>query len=161
MRQAGIRAHSGTVQRLVGPVDLARFDSTVKVPTEGSGRTSRHPGRRVPVRSLCDGPGVHSAGSARVGLDRKAVIMPFCRWSEPVATQRRSRDADLARLIERGPRGPLDVADGSYCAVSPGGVVLVDARVVDERRHVCAVGVHDADAVIGGFVGLVADEHDV
>ena len=66
MPQAGIRAHSGTVQRLVGPVDLARFDSTVKVPTEGSGRTSRHPGRRVPVRSLCDGPGVHSAGSARV-----------------------------------------------------------------------------------------------
>ena len=63
MPQAGIRAHSGTVQRLVGPVDLARFDSTVKVPTEGSGRTSRHPGRRVPVRSLCDGPGVHSAGS--------------------------------------------------------------------------------------------------
>ena len=51
MPQAGIRAHSGTVQRLVGPVDLARFDSTVKVPTEGSGRTSRHPGRRVPLRS--------------------------------------------------------------------------------------------------------------
>ena len=41
MPQAGVRAHSGTVQRLVGPVDLARFDSTVKVPTEGSGRTSR------------------------------------------------------------------------------------------------------------------------
>ena len=32
----------GTVRRLFGPVDLARFDSTVKVPTEGSGRTSRH-----------------------------------------------------------------------------------------------------------------------
>ena len=64
--EAGIRAHSGTVQRLVGPVDLARFDATVKVPTEGSGRRSRHPGRRGPVRSLCDGPGVHSAGSARV-----------------------------------------------------------------------------------------------
>ena len=28
---------------------------------EGSGRTSRHPGRRVPVRSFCDGPDVHSA----------------------------------------------------------------------------------------------------
>jgi hypothetical protein len=42
----GIRSHSGTVQRLVGPVDLARFDSTVKVPTEGSCRTSQHPGRR-------------------------------------------------------------------------------------------------------------------
>ena len=41
MPQAGIRAHSGTVQRLVRPVDLARFDATVKVPTEGSGRTSR------------------------------------------------------------------------------------------------------------------------
>ena len=47
-----IRADSGTVQRLVGPVDLARFDSTVKVPTEGSGMMSRHPGR-VPVCSLC------------------------------------------------------------------------------------------------------------
>jgi hypothetical protein len=77
MPQAGIRAHSGTVQRLVGPVDLASFDSTVKVRTEGSGRTSRHPGRRVPVRSLCDGPGVHSAGStalheavARVHIER-------------------------------------------------------------------------------------------
>ena len=75
MPQAGIRAHSGTVQRLVGPVDLARFDSTVKVPTEGSGRTSRHPGRRVPVRSLCDGPGVHSAGSARIALGRRAAII--------------------------------------------------------------------------------------
>ena len=75
MPQAGIRAHSGTVQRLVGPVDLARFDSTVKVPTEGSGRTSRHPGRRVPVRSLCDGPGVHSAGSAPMALGRSAGII--------------------------------------------------------------------------------------
>jgi hypothetical protein len=64
MPQAGIRAHSGTVQRLVGPVDLARFDSIVKVRSEGSGKTARHPGRRVPVRSLCDGSGVHSAGSA-------------------------------------------------------------------------------------------------
>ena len=43
MPRARIRAHSGTVQRLVGTVDLARFDSTVRVPTEGSGRTSRHP----------------------------------------------------------------------------------------------------------------------
>ena len=65
-------AHSGTVPRLVGPVDLARFDSTVKMPTEGSDRTSRHPGRRVPVRSLCDGPGVHSAGNARFGIVGRA-----------------------------------------------------------------------------------------
>src|SRR4051794_15276694 len=50
MPQAGIRAHSGTVQP-VGPVDLARFDSIVKVRTEGSGKTARRPGRRVPVRS--------------------------------------------------------------------------------------------------------------
>ena len=66
---------SGTVHRLVGPVDLARFDSTVKVPTEGSRRASRHPGRRVSVRSLCDGPDVHSAGSARIGIGRLGAII--------------------------------------------------------------------------------------
>ena len=33
-----------------------------------------NPGRRVPVRSLCDGLGVHSAGSARIGLVRRAGI---------------------------------------------------------------------------------------
>ena len=38
----------GTVQCLLGPVDLVRFDFTVKVPTEGSDRTSRH---RGPPRS--------------------------------------------------------------------------------------------------------------
>ena len=48
--RAGIRAHSGTAQRLLGPVDLASFDSTAKVRTEGSGKTSRHPGApRAPM----------------------------------------------------------------------------------------------------------------
>ena len=84
MPQAGICAHSGTVQRLVGPGDLARFDSTVKVPTEGSGRTSRHPGRRVPARSLCDGPGVHSAGSARAHFRPMAVIIAALATDEVV-----------------------------------------------------------------------------
>ena len=59
-----------------GPSRSGAFDSTVKVPTEGSGRTSRHPGRRVPVRSLCDGPGVHSAGGARLGFVWRAGIIP-------------------------------------------------------------------------------------
>src|SRR5688572_24341467 len=65
---ASIRAHSGTVQRLVGPVDLARFESHREGADEGLARTSRHPGRRVPVRSLCDGPGMPSAGD-HAGLD--------------------------------------------------------------------------------------------
>jgi len=38
---------------------LARLDSAVKVPTGGAARTSRYPVRRVLVRSLCAGPGVH------------------------------------------------------------------------------------------------------
>ena len=38
----------------------------------------------VPVRSLCDGPGVHSAGGARVGIDRKpAIIGGFPSAIEP------------------------------------------------------------------------------
>ena len=101
MPQVGIRADSGTVQRLVGPVDLARFDSTVKVPTEGSGRTSRHPGRRVPVRSLCDGPGVHSAGSAWIALGRKTgIIGASASAMEPALPDR-----------ARGDLFPVDIHD--------------------------------------------------
>ena len=104
MPQAGIRAHSGTVQRLVGPVDLARFDSTVKVPTEGSGRTSRHPGRRVPVRSLCDGPGVHSAGS-RVRGDASKAVITGC----PVARKPGAHRSICfgGRLLEESSPGPI------------------------------------------------------
>ena len=86
------------------------FDSTVKVPTEGSGRTSRHPGRRVPVRSLCDGPGVHSAGSARLGGAERAGLSARSaefvkRWrlavmgpEEKAEARQRPADAELRDL---------------------------------------------------------------
>ena len=76
MPQAGIRAHSGTVQRLVGPVDLARFDSTVKL------RRNAQVGRRGPQAAAflcaryatvraCTPPEVLASGSAG-----RPVIIP-------------------------------------------------------------------------------------
>ena len=120
MPQADIRAHSGTVQRLVGAVDLARFDSTVKVPTEGSGRTSRHAGRRVPVRSLCDGPGLHSAEYRAFRVDRDG------RDSGGVAStkgsgacRRRSPSPDSLRSPSSWPR---------FCRVDP----RIGRRAIDD-----------------------------
>ena len=75
MPQAGIRAHSGAVQRLVGPVDLARFDSTVKVPTEGSGRTSRHPAAAFLCARYATVPACTPPDIERVGADVGAVVI--------------------------------------------------------------------------------------
>ena len=50
MLQAGIRAHSGTVRRLVSPVDLARFDSKVKLP---DGRLRQDVAAPRPAAFLC------------------------------------------------------------------------------------------------------------
>ena len=75
MPHAGIRAHSGTVQRLVVPVDLARFDSTVKVPMEGSGRTRGTQAAAFLCARYAAVRGEHSAGSARLGLGRAVGII--------------------------------------------------------------------------------------
>ena len=116
---------------LGGPVDLARFESTVKVPTEGSRRTSRHPGRRflfaryANVRA-CTPPEVLGSGSPDGGGYRflRERGRPECRRARrgghasgesptPIvhasALKRRGRDApELKR--PPGPELPISTS---------------------------------------------------
>jgi hypothetical protein len=56
-------------------VDLARSDAAVRMATRGSHRASRRRADHGLVFALCAGPGVHCAGTARIGPDRRPVII--------------------------------------------------------------------------------------
>ena len=121
------------------------FDSIVKVRTEGSGRTARHPGSRVPVRSLCDGSGVHSAGYVGVEdrIERSAIGAPYAGCSiagisTRLGTSRPNGDHELARSPSTCPTVHSARSDGR-CTISSVNPAMTSASsAISDSLHVRA-----------------------